>query len=554
MDLISSISVLLLLGGVALIEAVIPPDPPRVIILDEGDVTNIRHYYTKELHIRRRRDTTSKALAYSICDSVSMITDEIRQEHGLDPFYSKYTHAYGILIVSSDQVADAALKRACYVTRFLMADREDLRNALNQGGARVSVLGINELTNEIPEFSYLDDSWNYRARGLGGSLANPVTLAAEENLLCLNNIDRWREEDIMVHEIVHTIHLVGLDTLDSSFSEMLRQTYLTSTGDKDLWANTYAQTNYREYLAEGAQSFFNVNTHRDFRDNIHNNISTRAALRDYDPALYDILLGIFPCANILVDRCSDQGLINSTSLRTDCDSAATTPVLASTPAPMSSTPSTTSSATTESHTTETSTTVAMTSEHVTTPTTMSSTQQTMSSTQQTMSSTQQTTSSTQQTTSYTTVLATTTTTPTTGTTIAQEEVTTLLSSPASNTQESSTSIFVETMSSNFASLSMTTISAEVSDVSTSTRVRSHGPTTDIITECADTLRDACPEFITPDECTINPVKRSLCLKTCRACAGCRDYHRLCPDLSERGFCARKPVYMRLNCAKSCRMC
>ncbi|XP_071498801.1 uncharacterized protein [Diadema antillarum] len=471
MDIIFSISVLLLLGGVAIIEAVIPPDPPRVIILDEDDVTELRHYYTKDLHIRRRRDTTSKALAYSICDSVSMITDEIRQEHGLNPFYSKYTHAYGIPIVSSDQVADAALKRACYVTWFLMADREDIRNALYQGGARVSVLGISELTNEIPEFSYLDDSWNQRARGLGGSLANPVTLAAEENLRCLNNIDRWREEDIMVHEIVHTIHLVGLDTLDSSFSEMLKQTYSTSTGEKDLWANTYARTNYREYLAEGAQSFFNVNTHREFRDNVHNNISTRAALRDYDAALYDILLGIFPCANILVDRCSDQGLINSTSLRSDCDASSTTPVLASTPAPMSSTSSTTSSATTKSHTTETSTTVAMTSEHITTPTTMSSTQQTTSSATTKSHTTETSMSSTQQTTSYTTVLsAATTTTPATVATIAHEEVTTLLSSPAPNTQESSTSMFVETMSSNLASLSITTTSDEGSGVSMSTRV------------------------------------------------------------------------------------
>ena len=35
--------------------------------------------------------------------------------------------AYGIPIISSYKTRDNTLKRACYVVRFMMADREDLR-------------------------------------------------------------------------------------------------------------------------------------------------------------------------------------------------------------------------------------------------------------------------------------------------------------------------------------------------------------------------------------------------------------------------------------------
>ena len=52
-----------------------------------------------------------------------------RQWYSLSSFYQKYTHAYGIPILSSHLTSDKALKRACYIVRFMLADREDLRRA-----------------------------------------------------------------------------------------------------------------------------------------------------------------------------------------------------------------------------------------------------------------------------------------------------------------------------------------------------------------------------------------------------------------------------------------
>ena len=57
------------------------------------------------------------------------------------PFYSKYTHAYGIPVVAPSVVSDTAVKKACYIVRFLFADRHDIRENMYKYFGRVAVIG-----------------------------------------------------------------------------------------------------------------------------------------------------------------------------------------------------------------------------------------------------------------------------------------------------------------------------------------------------------------------------------------------------------------------------
>ncbi|XP_041464630.1 uncharacterized protein LOC121415496 [Lytechinus variegatus] len=316
--------ILFISGSGALVGAT--PDDSSLIKSWEHDNLDNDKFITKGHVHRRTRSTNCRPnTGHSSCETVSAIPRFIREKYNLDPFYEKYTHANRIPIISSRQVSYTALERACYTVRFLMMDRADIREALHNGGARVSVLGINELTNEIPEYRYLDDSWNERTRSLGGTPENPVTVTAEENLICADeSIDRWSEEDIIVHEFVHAIHLVAIDFIDTSFKDRLKNAFLDAFRS-GLWSNHMGGTNINEYLAEGAQSFFNVNVHQDTDDDLHNNISTREALYGYDRQLYDILMEIFPCGNQLLDRCRNQSETISWPVRRDCVSSPSTP-------------------------------------------------------------------------------------------------------------------------------------------------------------------------------------------------------------------------------------
>lgn len=93
----------------------------------------------------------------------------------LSHFYTKYLHAFGIPIISSNAPSDAALRRACYEVVFLLADRADIRSWLCKRNGRAGVIGKREGVTSIPEHSWLPSWWNQRARGLGGTLQNPIS-------------------------------------------------------------------------------------------------------------------------------------------------------------------------------------------------------------------------------------------------------------------------------------------------------------------------------------------------------------------------------------------
>ena len=99
----------------------------------------------------------------------------------LNPFYEKYIDADGIPIVSSAKVPDEALVTAADVVSSMLAKRPDLVRSLVKGGARVAVMGKDELTTDIPEHSHLTPKrdWDRRARGLGGTPFIPTTSCAE---------------------------------------------------------------------------------------------------------------------------------------------------------------------------------------------------------------------------------------------------------------------------------------------------------------------------------------------------------------------------------------
>ena len=141
-------------------------------------------------------------------------------------------------------------------------------------------------------------------------------LGGEENILCYKNgQDRYPNQDIFLHEFVHGLHNLGVVYSIPDFDDRLRKrfNYLNSTGK--LWKNTYAMSTDREYLAEGAQSFFDCNAESHPPNGIYNYVNTRSELKCYDPVLYGFLKEIFPCQNRFLKRC-DARAGNSLSLFT----------------------------------------------------------------------------------------------------------------------------------------------------------------------------------------------------------------------------------------------
>jgi hypothetical protein len=208
----------------------------------------------------------------------------------LSPFYRKHVGVGEFSVVSSDQVADAALLEAAWLIRRMLSHRPEILAALAKNRVRFVVMGVGELTTDVPEHSDLTpkDYWDKRARGLGASRRRPAVSCGEENLLCYRG-DPYSTENILVHEFGHAIHGMGLSVVDPTFDERLKVVYDQAL-QAGLWEGTYAATNRQEYWAEGVQSWFDTNREGDSE---HNRINTRAELREYDAGLAKLLVEVF---------------------------------------------------------------------------------------------------------------------------------------------------------------------------------------------------------------------------------------------------------------------
>src|SRR5207253_2643286 len=149
----------------------------------------------------------------------------------LDPFYQKYASAKGLPVLSSAKVSDKAVVEAVYLINQMLAERDDIRQALVKGRTRFVVMAPTEMTTDVPEQRNMTpkDYWDKRARGLGGR----ITSCGEENLLNLRG-DRYRNENILIHEFAHCVHNQGLRSVDPKFDGRLRAAYARAM-DRGLW-------------------------------------------------------------------------------------------------------------------------------------------------------------------------------------------------------------------------------------------------------------------------------------------------------------------------------
>ena len=224
-------------------------------------------------------------------ENLSIITRVPDSLH-LDHFYKKYLNANGIAITASWRVPDTAMVQAWRILKFMTGDLpKPVLDAMVKVKTRVTVMARYEGTTDVPEHAHLKAdttlNWDVRARGLGGDLEFPLTSCAEENLLAYQ-IDKYHAEDILIHEFAHSIHLIGIIQVDTTFNEKLEK-LLNQAVAKGKYANTYAKTDIAEYWAEGVQDWFNVNAEAPKPDGKHNRLNTRKELKKYDPDLYKLI-------------------------------------------------------------------------------------------------------------------------------------------------------------------------------------------------------------------------------------------------------------------------
>ena len=205
----------------------------------------------------------------------------VRDFFELDPFYQQWINVRGFPVLASAKVSSYAVKEVAYLIYQITRHSPAALQAMVENKVRFSIIAHNERTTEIPEHSiHPEPHFFYDVRNRGGYCPRCLTVSAPEETVL---DEGWYS--VTIHEFAHAFHEAGLNTIDPAFENKLRTTY-NAAMERGLWQNTYSSTNRSEYWAQGVGTWFNANP--DFK-----NVSTRRALKNYDPGLSSLLTEVF---------------------------------------------------------------------------------------------------------------------------------------------------------------------------------------------------------------------------------------------------------------------
>jgi len=189
---------------------------------------------------------------------VKPLTEEQAATYGLDTaFYKKCTMAQGILIATSDRVADYALLEAAYQFDMIMRRIDpQVAGRIRDRKPLCLLIGCNELTSDLPQFASDKtgkelDFYNWRQRGfLHWQDGRPLVVFAEEDVLQYEG--GMQLESILIHEFGHVIHGAGFD---ETLQKRLTETFKGAKA-KGLWNDGRAAQRFRRVKSKMPVSLF----------------------------------------------------------------------------------------------------------------------------------------------------------------------------------------------------------------------------------------------------------------------------------------------------------
>jgi alpha-glucosidase len=226
-----------------------------------------------------------------------------------DPYYTKFTYAREFVVLGSRHVSDEALLKANDTIRKMFAYRHDVLKAMIADGARLVVLGRDEKLSDLPEFKASRNDPGFDAvRYLDYTPELKLMVVPEENVLGLAK-DPFSGKCMVVSVFARGLYRVTatrpvdpefekrrdkqqyelrVKRLDVEFDRKLEQAY-DAAAVKKLWRGTPAARGRAEYWTAGVESYFDAAGDGQAPQGADRPITTREALKAYDPDLYELV-------------------------------------------------------------------------------------------------------------------------------------------------------------------------------------------------------------------------------------------------------------------------
>jgi hypothetical protein len=225
----------------------------------------------------------------------------------LDPWYGKFTYAREFMVVGSKQVKDEALLRANDTIRKMFAYRHDLLKAMIADGARLVVLAGADKLSRLPELQEAAKKSGFdEVRYFEYMPEFKLMVVPEDNVLRASS-DPFAGQNLVVSVFAKGLYRVcgtrplqfntkgpkqqyelRVKRLDRDFDEQVGKLHDAARAAK-LWRGTPADRDRVEYWAAGVTAYFDAAGAGFPPQGADRPVTTREALKGYDPGLYALV-------------------------------------------------------------------------------------------------------------------------------------------------------------------------------------------------------------------------------------------------------------------------
>src|SRR5262245_10645263 len=226
-----------------------------------------------------------------------------------DPYYTKFTYAREFVVLGSKHVGDEALLKANDTIRKMFAYRHDILKAMIADGARLVVLGRTERLSDLPELKDAKGRGDFdEVRYLEYAPDRKLMVVPEENVLGLPAepfAGRCMTISLFAKGLYQVTGLRPVDPkfeaqrgkqqyelrvkrMDVEFDNRLKKLF-EDTVAKGRWKGTSAGRNRAEYWAAGVEAYFDAAGAGSPPNGADRPVTTREALKAYDPDLYALV-------------------------------------------------------------------------------------------------------------------------------------------------------------------------------------------------------------------------------------------------------------------------
>lgn len=203
-------------------------------------------------------------------------------------YYTKYIDAGGVAIIGNSLVDDEIFLFARDIVLEMTSKRPEIREKLSPsaGHYQIIVNGRFEDVDDIPEV-ILDSIHQSKERSHCSGSADYCVSKLFGHPYPPGGGPYPRMMATFVHEFAHAIER-AIITLDPTFEERLTEAYETAV-ENGTWAGLYAETNVREYWAEGVSMwFYNTGDAAQPRSDTPT-FASYAMFAEHDPRLSELL-------------------------------------------------------------------------------------------------------------------------------------------------------------------------------------------------------------------------------------------------------------------------